>query len=543
MDNEQELKLFEISPRQKTAALFAVIAICFNIAAVVYVLCGSWIYTGEYAEAWDKAMDVVKSINEGNFLQTFVSSVLHSDISFIPVLIPGLLMYIFGSYRIVFVVSIVNLYLLPLAGAVFAMARRGESSYRAVTALTLLAYPVLIKSAVDGYIQLGAAAACLWVCIIEFPPPPEAVVTLKKKKPKYVTFHAGRAIASGLLLVLAGLFDYMYFYFAAAFMIAKLAEGLFYGGNLKNTGLTFAVWAAGISLLRGNWFSEKMTSDFVGMFSGYSPEPYNIISAVGLAVLLYNIAASLYFGITNRDRRYLTLWIGTVILYIMISLADTGQEKRILYIIPFLITLTVINLSYMLKSISESPTRKALAAFSGVIIAMSSIVPYSSADGIDFGVYPQFSLRPRQNENEETILAIKKYLNKTVEEGATVGVLANSDILNEELLTHAEWSLGSPNTREDYFIKMPYDGTGDMTRLYTADYMVAAFPFQGGAGDTALETVIDSYTAYADIAIPYVEVGEEFNIGDVAVKLYKRSRPATEQEINEFRFRYQEAKR
>ena len=68
---------------------------------------------------------------------------------------------------------------------------------------------------------------------------------------------------------------------------------------------------------------------------------------------------------------------------------------------------------------------------------------------------PNFSMLPVSRDDTDEILALKKKIDTTVYDGDTLGVLASSFTLNEDILINAEPSLGVKSIRDNYIVSLP----------------------------------------------------------------------------------------
>ena len=71
-------------------------------------------------------------------------------------------------------------------------------------------------------------------------------------------------------------------------------------------------------------------------------------------------------------------------------------------------------------------------------------------------------------------MTLKKKIDTTVYDGDTLGVLASSFTLNEDILINAEPSLGVKSIRDNYIVSLPQVDSRDrdLTPLYTVNYVL-----------------------------------------------------------------------
>ena len=156
---------------------------------------------------------------------------------------------------------------------------------------------------------------------------------------------------------------------------------------------------------------------------------------------------------------------------------------------------------------------------------------------------PNFSMLPVSRDDTDEILALKKKLDTTVYDGDTLGVLASSFTLNEDILINAEPSLGVKSIRDNYIVSLPQVDSRDrgLTPLYTVNYVLVASPAQthlAEGSQTVVEEAVNSFMNYADIATAYEEVPEcETVIDGITIKLFHRVRDEHQADIKTFEAR------
>ena len=156
---------------------------------------------------------------------------------------------------------------------------------------------------------------------------------------------------------------------------------------------------------------------------------------------------------------------------------------------------------------------------------------------------PNFSMLPTKRSDTDEILALKRKLDTTVYEGDTLGVLASSFTLNEDILKNVEPSLGVKPIRDNYIVSLPQVDSRDrdLTPLYTVNYVLAAIPAQthlAEGNQTVVTEAVNSFANYTDIANAYEEIPEcETVIDNMTIKLFHRVREETKSDITAFEAR------
>ena len=139
-------------------------------------------------------------------------------------------------------------------------------------------------------------------------------------------------------------------------------------------------------------------------------------------------------------------------------------------------------------------------------------------------------------------MQLKKTLDGVVGEGETLGVMASSTIINEEILRNAEASLGASSARTDYICDTPQVDATDrnIEALYQYNYMLVAVPAQThfDSGQTIVIEAVNSFANWTDFATAYEEMYEYDTVIDgIEIKLFKRVRDVDAQAKADFESR------
>ena len=158
---------------------------------------------------------------------------------------------------------------------------------------------------------------------------------------------------------------------------------------------------------------------------------------------------------------------------------------------------------------------------------------------------PTYSVKPRQQDNVGEILSLKRKLDKKIPEGKKCGILASSFTVNSSILDNVIPSLNMKETREDrYIVGLPEVDSRDFWRLseiYNCDYILTATPAQTHLAEgeqTIVIEAIKSFSEHTDIATAFSEASDfKASVGDIELKLYKRTKDVTKTAMTEFEMR------
>lgn len=515
-----------VSPEVKTLILALVIIAAVNIFAVFQIRNSIWIYSGEYARDWDTTAVLAQS----GFLEFFkeLFSAVHSGLGLSP-LIPSLIMRVFGTSRLVFILSLINLYFLPVVFLVYRLSTKLARHNKMTAFSIMLIFPLIYYAALSGFSAVGGLIFCI-LCVMlhmqksQYSPPGKK--RLKEKTDKKLVLF------TGLCLSAASLFDTVYLYFSIAFLITFLAEGAFLKHSIKNPAWTFLIWIIIALIPLSDWLADtQLTSSFSAGFGG-------VFSQFGLIVVVLLAVWSIYYGITSKDMRMLILWTQLIICYVMLAATSSNDSRCALAYIPSLIGISSLLFSSLEKDMRlPDGVANCIVCVLTAAVTIITLTPERTS-----GLMPSFSMGSRHIENSQKILAVARCLNTTVEDGQKVGVLADAKDFNADILYHAEASLGGElDPQNDFYYDLPFSdpANADLTPLYNMDFMVSADPAQYSSDDQSiLKEAVISFEKYADFAMAYEQIEDVFNIKDeVSARIFKRARKPSEMEINDFRQR------
>ncbi|MBQ9599628.1 MAG: hypothetical protein IJR33_07485, partial [Clostridia bacterium] len=287
----------------------------------------------------------------------------------------------------------------------------------------------------------------------------------------------------------------------------------------------------------------KLMGDYGNLYAGYKFELmtdfklitryFGLIFIIGLAV------CSVFMGIKKKETKVVFLWLQIIVCLVMFLSTQTHGQQHLLLYVPSLILLTLITIKHITKEwmlISIC----ALAALHTLFVYIPRPQPHNIQEIKSLALIPTFSMIPEQRTDTEEILALKQRLDGVVYEGDTLGVLASSFTLNEDILKNVEPSLGIKQTRDNYIVSLPQVDSRDrdLSPLYNVNYVLVAFPAQthlAEGSQTVVTEAVKSFEVYADIATAYEEIYDcETVIDGMTIKLFHRVRAEDRADIAEF---------
>lgn len=526
-------KDFSLKSWQKNIIYFLIIALIVNILAVLYITKSSVIYFWDDATYWDISRKIASgAINEGGFWRNVYASVGTQDYNYIAALPSAFLARLFGESRLVYVLGLVNMYLLPSFIVVYLLARKVSKAPKIATAIVILIFPSTMFLTFNGFVDIGGLLICLLCFNLYYAKGGEGRIW--------------RYALIGALLVLMMLWRRWYAFFAVSFVTAMLADCVLFKRKWQGAAVTIAVCALLLTLCFRDFLINQLIRDYGSLYADYkfsvSTDFKLITRYFGVIFIAVLAAASVAAGIKKKETRTVFIWLQMIVcLFMFISTQTHGQQHLLLYA-PSLIMLTLIsikhiNKEWMLIGISV------LALASSLNVYIPRLQPKSLNEIKGYALIPNFSMLPQTRDDTDAILALKQKLDTTVYDGDTLGVLASSFVLNEDILKNVQPSLGVKQIRDNYIVSLPQVDSRDrdLSALYNVNYVLAAFPAQthlASGSQTVVTEAVESFKNYADIATAYIEVPEfETTIGGITVKLFWRVRDELPADIREFESR------
>lgn len=535
----EERKPFILKPWMKTALFFAAWIFILNLFTVLFMTHEKIIYFWDSATYWSISRNIAKgSLSEGSFLYNVCRSICYDDYNCLAALIPAAVERIFGGSRFIYVMTLANFYLIPYMIVLYHLCTKLGKAPKVTMSIIMLLLPIIPSLLVIGFADVGGLTICL-LCI-------DLYYTKKGEKPapwKYAVI--------GVLLVAAMLWRRWYAFFSVSFITAMVADTLMFGKERKwyNTAITIAV-AGGILVVFLNLFLKNiLLADYGTMYADYKftvDLDFKLLTRhFGVILLLMILVCTVLAAVYKKEKRTIFLWIQLVVCFLMfVSVQTHGQQHLLLYV-PAVATLLILIMRY----ISKEWMLVAICALA-VLQTGNTFIPREQPGNLQsikhYALIPDISLLPAVDGGAPAKLEIKHMLDSVVGEGETLGVLASSFTLNDDVLRNVEASLGLfvNEEREDYLVSVPVVDSRDrdLTSLYTCGYMLVAIPAQthlAPGSQTVVEEGVASFVNWSDFAQAYQEMYDyETTLnGNITLKLFRRVRDVTPEEKAAFESR------
>lgn len=526
-DEEEEFKL---RPWMKTGLFLLGWAVVILALGVIYIANSRYIYFWDDANYWYTARSIAQGSLSGHFFKSVYESIGNMDYNCVAGLPSALFAYLFGGSRLAFVMGIVIMYIIPLVVLVYFLTKKLGAKLYLTVSLTLLLCPMIVKLAFLGFVDIGGMLIGLGCYCLYF--------TKEGQKQSVV-----KSIIIGALLTLMMIWRRYYAFFAVSFITAMIADVILF--KKKWYCAAAVILTAAVILVFGfrDFLVNILLSDYGTAYSGYkyavSTDLKLITRYFGLIFLLAVCIGSAVIGVKKKEQRVIILWLQIVACAAMFIATQTHGQQHLLLYVPSLITLLVL----IIKNI-ENKYLTALVCAIAVMNTVNVFIPREQPQNIQeishYALVPDFSMLPRVRGDVTEILSLKNKLDAVIGEGERMGVIASSLTFNEDILKNAGPSMNLGESRTDYIQPLPMVDSRDtdLSDLYGVDYMLVAYPAQIHLAEkeqTIIVESVNSFTYMTDFAAAFEEAeGVETSIGEITIKLFRRTRDVTNAEKAQF---------
>lgn len=465
-------------PSAKTVLPFILIAIVSNVLAVYYVTSSKVIFYWDNLGYWtisQQLSDLLFS-NFSDFIETINNSILTSDYNYLPVIPVAVIMNFFGKSRLVYILSILNIYCIPsvcfLRKAIMNLLASFSIKidkelifYNSVLFFTL---PLFITF--SGFVDVGGLIIIALVILLYFK---ETIPQIQK------------SFIIGLLLALLYLFRRWYMFWILSFIICAFIHTIVKSIHQnRKLSIKDAISKIGAILIVPITFGGILTllfqplvvnklllSNYSSMYSAYnfgvSKDFSQILRYFGAIVPILALI-SLTVSIFIKKIRVEAIFFASqvVICFVMFTRVQTHGPQHYLMYIPGIMAL----IAY-LASIAGILKKKILAWGLIFVIGIMGFSNFAQSffytrninspfidTIINKGLFATQKIIPNKRKDIKELQELINLLDQLSQDGnSKVAVLASSFTLNVDILNNFEMSLGVP---ERNWKKRPYLITG-----------------------------------------------------------------------------------
>jgi hypothetical protein len=533
--------------------LFVLLA---NTFATWFVSKEQYIYYWDFAEYWHDTSLMVYMLRRAPLgaLSKLLYSIRHYDYNYLPTIPLALPMSIFGDARLVYILSLVNVYAIPAAyvttAATRAIARgagfRQAESLSFVVPIVFLTLPAFWVPILRGYPDVGGLVLVSAVLFFYFHQRPQ-------------TLETSKLIACGVLLALLLLFRRWYGFWVLSFILLLPLDAAFELWNERLFDfeacwkayrptilivLSFAVVLTGIA-----WplVVRMITTPYRDIYSAYRGNAGLLESSTNAGRFYLGAFACSAFAVSvivlaaSRNLRRICMFLfGQVILIAVLFERIQAFGWQHLYL---LMPAIVIFLSLALVVIANTTTWLAIPMYS--FVAIMAFIPVFSVYTGPLSYFSQYIssigkcpplIRHDLPEIRRLLAALADYDSQT---GGTVYVLASSQVINSSQLSEANQSLGTNYKVTGRIVRSAEIDKRDgfPVRLLDAEYVLVAVPIQyhlRPEDQRVIGIPAQALLMRQNIGKAFDRLQESFVLDDgVKVYIFRKVRPITQEELSD----------
>ena len=518
-------KTFGSVPMPRGATILAV-ALVVNVITALYCTGTATVYYWDTNIYWSSSTMLAGQHLGLSQLRLVAESVITQEYNYLLSFPLSLVMRVLGTNRYVFLFATVNLYVLPALLGMLALGRRSRHG----GILLCLATPMLLYTALTGFVDVAAAGAGIWAFLIY----------TDESRPQ-----AARGILTGGLLTLVFLLRRYFFFFTVSFGVAAFLALLVRRSQWKSF-WTMAVTGVGFSLFFGQSFvvSQVLSANYADTYSAYDQGRW--IDLVMLCryygyILMAAALVCVVVLLLRSGSRYgalLCLCQPVLCLFLFTRIQSHGQQHLLLYLPAFCFALAGgMELLPERRAVRWVPWALALCALGSSFLPRPQ--PSHPSEIAVPDPLPAFTYVPGQRTDLAQLVALRVYVDSlSAEEPKTAAVLASSFTFNSSIYDNTLRSLNIPQS-DGPATSMIYFATVDKRdgfswNALTADYLIVADPVQThlGADNQHILTVLaQPVLDGTGIGTAYQRLDQSFPLEDgVTVYVYQRTRDITREE-------------
>ena len=504
-----------------------VLILAVNILTALYSAGSATIYYWDSNIYWNSSTLLAGQPLDLAQVRLVLESVITSEYNYLLSWPISLVMRVLGTGRYVYNFVIANLYVLPALAGMLALGRR----VRCGGVLLVCATPMLLYTALTGFVDVAAAGAGIWAFVIY----------TDERRPQ-----GARGILTGALLTLVFLLRRYFFFFTVSFGLAALLALAVRRSQWKSF-VALCASGAVCSLFFGQSFlvSQVLGGSYFDTYSAYNQGRW--VDAVMLCryfgwILMVAALAAVVWALLRRPKaRYaalLTLVQPVLCLFLFTRVQSHGQQHLLLYL-PALCAALALGLEALPQT---RPAKIGVWALSLCVLGSSFLPreqPSSPQEITTLSPLPTFTYVPPQREDIAQLVALRVYVDSlSAEEPRTAAIISSSFTFNSSIYDTTLRSVGipepeSPKTSITYFATVD-KRDGFSWNALTADYLIVADPVQYhlGADNQHLVTVLaQPVLEGTGIGTAYERLDVSFHLQDgVTVYIYRRTRDITAEE-------------
>ncbi len=512
-------------PLPRAAAVLAA-ALAVNVITALYCAGTATVYYWDTNIYWNSSTLLAEQSLGLAQLRLVVESVITQEYNYLLSFPLSLVMRVLGTSRYVFLFATVNLYVLPTLLGMLMLGRKSRHG----GILLCCATPMLLYTALTGFVDVAAAGAGVWAFLIY----------TEEDRPQ-----AARGILTAGLLTLVFLLRRYFFFFTVSFGLAALAALAVRRSQWKSF-LTMAVTGAGFSLFFGQDFvvSQVLSSNYADTYSAYDQGRWvdlvMLCRYYGYLMLAAALVCVIFLLLRPRHRygALLCLCQPVLCIFLFTRIQSHGQQHLLLYLPAFCFALAGgMELLPERRSVRWAPWALALCALGSSFLPRPQ--PSHPSEIAVPNPLPAFTYVPSQRTDLAQLVALRVYVDSlSAQEQKTAAILASSFTFNSSIYDSTLRSLNIPQS-DGPVTSITYFGTVDKRDGFSwgalaADYLIVADPVQthlGAENQHILTVLAQPVLEGTGIGTAYTRLEQSFSLEDgVTVYVYERTREITQEE-------------
>lgn len=491
-------------PSVKSIILFLFLVATANIVAVYYIASTKTVYYWDNVGYWiiSQQMSDMLFTNVQGYIDSLYKSILTSDYNNLPVVPISIIMKFFGKSRLVYILSILNVYYVPVlwflrkAILQFLSELDTKVNKELIYYISFLFFPIVLFVTFAGFVDAGGLIIISLVILIYFK---------ESNNPLQKSFFLG------LILALLYLFRRWYMFwiisFIACTVIHTVIKCILHRKNLNTREKlehlsSILILPITFGSLLTLFFqplvvNKLLLANYSAMYSAYdfgiSKDFYQIMKYFGIIVpilSLLSVAASL----TVKSARTKVIFLASqiIICFTIFTRVQTHGSQHYLMYVPGIMIL-IAFLTGWVSMFKKQAIALSLVILIGIMGAFNSTLSFFDTLNIDntflktafnAGFFATQRIIPVRRGDMQELQNLLSTIDQLSQEGSKkIGVLASSFTFNIDVLKNLEMSLGIP---EKDWKRRPYlasSTTVDQRSttpfwLFGCDYVVLGDPPQ-----------------------------------------------------------------
>lgn len=358
----------------------------------------------------------------------------------------------------------------------------------------------------------------------------------------------------GIFLAVSILLRRWYSFFALSFVLSLIIDCIIYRKSIIPLLGTLASFAFCLLFFFQPLVSNILLKNYGQMYSSYKMGlSFDIelfmkyFGALGIALVIISAIYACYRRETRQTGLF--LFAQAVICFVIFTRVQSHGMQHLLLYVPSFICLSAMLICPLVDAFNKRKIACTLLAAATLLPVIGTAAPVlwprQTGKALSAPILPAFTFNPPVWNDADVPVRIVRYLDEAVGgQGKTLGVLASSFHMNNDILMNAEASLNlervSDVNRSCYLISLPAVDSRDAFpgELFKCDYFLVADPIQLHLGKEKQQVVYVPAAMLIDgtgIGAAFERTGEQFTLdgGKTTVTLYKKIRALTDDEKNE----------